>query len=133
MEQRADRRLAPAVLAGAVAAAAAGYVALADPGRASRLPTIPCPFHAVTGWWCPGCGMTRAAHDVLTGHPMAALGTNLLWPLVAGLASWMAAAWLWPRVPSPTKAPAALWVGLIALAVVYGVARNLPAFHALAP
>ena len=116
-----------------MATAAAGYVAVADPGRASRLPTIPCPFHALTGWWCPGCGMTRAAHDVLTGHPVSALGTNLLWPLVAVLMGWTAAAWLSPRVPSPARAPAGLWVVLVALAVAYGIARNLPPFAVLAP
>jgi hypothetical protein len=133
VERRADRPLGVAVLVGAAGVAAAGYVAIADPGRAGRLPTAPCPFHALTGWWCPGCGMTRAAHDVLTGHPMAALGTNLLWPLVAVVAGWLAAAWLWPQVPSPTKAPAGLWVALIALAVAYGIARNTAVFSALAP
>src|SRR4051812_20315396 len=77
VELRASR---PALAAGA-AAVAAGYVALADPARAHRLPTIPCPIHTLTGWWCPGCGMTRAAHDVLTGHLGTAFGSNLLWPL----------------------------------------------------
>src|SRR3954454_11478421 len=50
VELRAAR---PALAAGAAAAVAAGYVALADPGRAQRLPTLPCPVHALTGWWCP--------------------------------------------------------------------------------
>ncbi len=123
----------PAVVAGAAVAAAAGYVALADPGRAHRLPTIPCPIHAVTGWWCPGCGMTRAVHDVLTGHLAGAFGTNLLWPLVVGLLGWAWAASMWPRVPSPARAPAAVWVGLIGVAVAFAIARNTSALSALAP
>jgi Protein of unknown function (DUF2752) len=121
------------VLAGAAAAAAAGYVALADPGRAQRLPTIPCPIHALTGWWCPGCGMTRAAHDVLTGHVASAFGANVLWPLVLGGLAWLWAAWVWPRVPSPTRAPAGVWVALIAVAFAFAIARNTPMFDALAP
>jgi len=120
-------------VAGAVAVTAAGYVALADPGRAARLPTIPCPIHAVTGWWCPGCGMTRAVHDLVTGHPMAAFGGNLLWPLVLGVLAWTWAAWMWPRVPAPARAPAGAWVAVSGLAVAFAVARNVPAFGALAP
>ena len=131
VELRASR---PALAAGAAAVVAAGYVAVADPGRAQRLPTIPCPIHAVTGWWCPGCGMTRAVHDVITGHLASAFGTNLLWPVVLGLLGWVGAAWAWPgRVPSPARAPAWVWVGLIGVATLFAVARNTPAFSALAP
>ena len=123
----------PAVVAGAAAAVAAGYVALADPGRAQRLPTIPCPIHALTGWWCPGCGMTRAVHDVLTGHLASAFGTNLLWPLVVGLLGWIWASFMWARVPSPARAPTAVWIAIIGVAVAFAIARNTPAFAALAP
>lgn len=27
-----------------------------------------CMFHAITGWYCPGCGGTRALYFFLTGH-----------------------------------------------------------------
>ncbi len=30
----------------------------------------PCLFHALTGWYCPGCGGTRAVIYLLTGHPI---------------------------------------------------------------
>lgn len=29
----------------------------------------PCLFRAITGIYCPGCGGTRAAYLLLTGHP----------------------------------------------------------------
>lgn len=29
---------------------------------------IPCIFHAMTGYYCPGCGGTRAVKYLLTGH-----------------------------------------------------------------
>lgn len=120
-------------MAGAAGALAAGYVALVNPSRPGRLPTVPCPFHALTGLWCPGCGMTRAMHDVFTGHPLSALGTNLLWPLLVVVVGWTWLAWLSPQVRRPTRAPAAMWVSLVVLALVYGVARNIPALAALAP
>ena len=122
----------PAVVAGGAAVAAA-YVAAADPAGAARLPTLPCPIHATTGLWCPGCGMTRAVHDVVTGHPLAAFGHNLLWPLVVALLVWTSAAWLWPGVASPARVRPAVWASLIVGAAAFGVLRNLPAFSALAP
>lgn len=29
---------------------------------------IPCPFHLLTGYYCPGCGGTRALRYFLSGH-----------------------------------------------------------------
>lgn len=47
----------------------------------------PCPFHALTGLHCPGCGSLRALHNLLHGHPIKALGLNplmiLLLPFIA--------------------------------------------------
>jgi len=77
--------------------------------------------------------MTRAAHDVVTGHVGSAFGSNLLWPLVGGLLVWAWAAWMWRGVPAPARAPARVWVTLIAVAVAFAVARNAPTLSALAP
>ena len=30
---------------------------------------LSCPFHAITGLYCPGCGGTRAIMALLSGHP----------------------------------------------------------------
>ncbi len=62
-----------------VAAGAAGcaYIAIADPNKGtSWYPQ--CPFKAITGLDCPGCGVTRALHALLTGHPGRALDHNAL-------------------------------------------------------
>lgn len=29
-----------------------------------------CLMHAITGWYCPGCGGTRSVMFLLTGHPL---------------------------------------------------------------
>jgi uncharacterized membrane protein YhhN len=92
-----------------------------------------CPFHAVTGWWCPGCGMTRATYELVTGHPMSALGDNLLWPLAAVVVGWLVLSWMWPRLPRPTRVPVGAWFGIALVTLAFGALRNLPAFAALAP
>ena len=61
-----------------VAAIGVVLVALAslDPARAGRF--LDCPFHWVTGLYCPGCGTLRAVHQGLSGHLLAALDLNAL-------------------------------------------------------
>ena len=39
---------------------------------------IPCPFHYMTGYHCPGCGSQRAIHHLLHGDFMAAFWINPL-------------------------------------------------------
>jgi hypothetical protein len=120
---------------GGVLAGGAVYVGLVTPGEGR---TVPCPFHAVTGLWCPACGMTRAVHRLLRADVAGALSFNVFVPLVvAGAAigwwSWLAAR-AWGR---PARWPArigARWgVGLFAVFVAYGVLRNVAAFGVLAP
>ena len=77
--------------------------------------------------------MTRATYEMVTGHPMSALGDNVLWPLAAVVIGWMALAWLWPRTPRLSRVPVGVWFGLVLLTFVFGAVRNVPAFSALAP
>ncbi len=44
-----------------------------------------CPFHTVTGLYCPGCGSQRAAHDILNGDLLAGLQHNALIILVGAV------------------------------------------------
>jgi len=44
------------------------------PGAGSFYP--PCVFHRMTGLLCPGCGTTRALHQLLHGHVAAAFQLN---------------------------------------------------------
>lgn len=63
-------------LVGATVAGCA-YLALVDPNSASA-PYPGCPFRALTGYDCPGCGITRALHATLTGDPSRAFDHNAL-------------------------------------------------------
>ena len=51
-------------------ATAAVYLFVFEPGKNGFFPL--CPFRALTGFTCPGCGSTRAMHQLLHGHFLAA-------------------------------------------------------------
>ena len=74
--------LAPVAL-GAAALAGCVAAALVDPERS--VPVTVCPFRAMTGWDCPGCGATRALHDLAGGRVVAAAEHNLLLVLAVPL------------------------------------------------
>jgi Protein of unknown function (DUF2752) len=78
-----DRLGASAVVA--LAAGGLSVIYLVDPSSSDLYP--PCPFLALTGFYCPGCGTLRALHQLTLGHPVAALDLNplmvLLLPFVA--------------------------------------------------
>jgi hypothetical protein len=131
-----DRRRAALAAAGALAYAAA--VLVADPFHRD-LPT--CPFLAVTGWHCPGCGSTRAAWLLLHGDLPGAVATNAL---VLPIAVLLAARWLHLAVPAatvrlpewlrqPTTIPRPAVLGLAVAFAGFAVARNVAPFAALAP
>ena len=123
----------------AVALAAGGLSALylLDPGSSDLYP--PCPFLALTCFYCPGCGTLRALHQLTIGHPVAALDLNplmvLLLPFVAYfLASHaMLAVTGWPLRRFFVR-PELIWA-LLGVVLVYWLLRNVPAypFTLLAP
>jgi hypothetical protein len=131
-------RVAP-IACGCALAGAAVLVAAFDPAApGSHFPA--CQFKALTGLWCPGCGLTRGFHQLFTGHPVAALQLNLFVPvvLVAAVVGW----WSWVRVSwgaGAVRLPAwllrPLAIGMPIALVAYGVLRNLPVapFRSLAP
>ncbi len=98
---------------------------------------VPCILHATTGLNCPLCGSTRMAAALLRGDLDAAWHFNpvvlVLGPLFGVAVGYQVLAWSLEslhlvRLPRLTMSPrAADWLlkGIIALLVVYGVARNL--------
>lgn len=120
----------------AACTAAAGVLALQvlDPTEPGHLPT--CPFLAVTGWLCPGCGSLRMLHHLGEGDVMAAAAMNPLAllgvvALVAGWAAWTRRV-LTGRTGGLSLPPRAVWVSLLVV-VVFAVLRNLPGLGLLAP
>ena len=115
------------LLAGATAAGCA-YLAISDPNKpASWYPV--CPFKAMTGLDCPGCGITRALHALLTGHPVRALDHNALF-VVAAVAAvvWLAVNKVRTLRGRPTlrvKHPAAWGIAAGVVVVAFWVLRNI--------
>lgn len=97
-----------------------------------------CPFHAITGLWCPGCGGLRAVHHLTHMEWGAALSNNVLTVvLVAALTvAWVR--WVslrWQGLPAQRMlvlSPTATTVVFTTMAV-FTVLRNLPVGAFLAP
>jgi len=99
-----------------------------DPARAF----VPvCAFHAITGLHCPGCGATRATHELLNGRLLAALQYNALW--IVSLPIWLYAGasqarrYVYGRLlPADPTQKRWTFVILVAAALAFGLLRNLP-------
>lgn len=123
------RMPAPAapLAAGIAGLGAVAYVAVVDPSEPGHYPT--CPFLAVTGYNCPGCGSLRALHALTNGELATAADFNLLTVLAAAP---VVVAWaLWLRrerrgAPRRFALPAVAVWSLLALVLVFAVVRNLP-------
>jgi hypothetical protein len=128
------RRLLPhaAVASGVVAATA--YVWAVDPNQAGHYPV--CPTYALSGVYCPGCGMLRATHDLAHLDLAGAVSRNpLVVPIFLGAVAlyvvWVRATWRGRtlRWDPPRWLPALLAVSVVA----FTVARNVPGFTWLSP
>ena len=87
-----------------------------------------CPFLALTGHPCPGCGGLRAVNDLTHGDVLSALSSNLLAiALVATLAvvwvSWTVRRGRGVDTPMMVFNERFLWPTLV-VALVFGVVRN---------
>ena len=125
---RAARWAPLGVLAGGLAGCA--YLAVNDPSDPSTVAPF-CPFRAVTGLWCPGCGGLRMVHALLNGRVAEAASDNLLLLAASPALLALLAVWSWrslrgERFRLPLTRPQAL--ALLALTVAWFVVRNLPGF-----
>ncbi|MBC7353723.1 MAG: DUF2752 domain-containing protein [Thermogutta sp.] len=90
-----------------------------DPAKSGLFP--PCPFHYLTGMYCPGCGSLRATHALLHAQFLRAVDLNPLMVLMLPVV-----VLLFLR-PNWFKQPWRGW-GLLGLITAYWVLRNIPVF-----
>ena len=105
-----------------------GFVAYFDPSKVNLLPV--CPLLSLTGFACPGCGLTRGFHALFHGDIVTAIDFNALipvWVLIFGyvFVSLMLLAVRGSGLPMWLVGPKALFGFLIVL-ILFGVLRNLP-------
>ena len=130
-------------LGAAVLAALALYLKRHDPSSpAARFP--PCLIQASTGFYCSGCGSTRAAHALVNFDLGDAWRKNAAFVLAApgivlgGCVLWLR--WIYPERPTPFDRflkylPHALPLWILGILFLYAILRNLPGepFALLAP
>jgi Protein of unknown function (DUF2752) len=122
--------LLAAVLGLAVAAGAAVVLYVFDPAGQRFVPV--CKFYQMTGLQCPGCGMTRATHQLLHGRIGAAFYYNALYvALLPGLllwAVWWVRQWWRARPLSPATARVQSLLGgaVVGAFLVFWLVRNCP-------
>lgn len=99
-----------------------------------------CLFHRLTGFDCPGCGMTRATHAALHGRLGEAIRFNplgvIVLPVVLVISAVQIPAWLRDR-PLPIRfkvSQRGVW-WIVGVVMGYWVLRNIPfwPFTLLAP
>ena len=108
--------------------AGAVYLFVFEPGRSGFFPV--CPFRLVTGLQCPGCGTTRALHELMHGHLLAAFMLN---PLLLLALPFLLYAFLRysvivlrGRVPRHNALPAPYIYAIFFVIVGFWIFRNTP-------
>jgi hypothetical protein len=118
-------RTAPVVAGGLLLG---GCVALAVVDPANGPPV--CPFRALTGLDCPGCGGTRAAHQLFTGNLATAVDFNILAVVAIPFILWGLFVALTAMLGGPRWRGFALssqWTKVALVVIVaFWVLRNLP-------
>ena len=112
----------------AVVAIAVGVLRAFNPATAGFYP--PCPFRALTGYLCPGCGTLRALHQLLNGHVGAAFKLNplmmVLLPCVGYAGASDALEAVFGRgLPRVFLRPVYIWM-LLAIIILFWIGRNTP-------
>lgn len=131
------RRVRAPLLVGGAVAAMTLALHLRDPHAQGSWGE--CPWLALTGLYCPGCGGLRAVNDLTDGDVLGALSSNVVFVvlvpvLVLWWALWTRRAWAGQEAPAAPRGRATVLVGLAVLVtVVFTVLRNTPFGSWLAP
>ena len=92
---------------------------------------IPCLFYTITGWYCPGCGVTRMLFSMITLDFYQAFRYNpAVFVLLVMAIIYNIIKYLFKR---DLKLPEYVYYILLVIFIIYGVLRNIPMFSYLIP
>ena len=98
---------------------------------------IPCVVYALTGLYCPGCGVTRMCLSLLRFDFRTAFSCNQLLflslPGLGGMVLYVLSRYIRYGDCKTGKAGTALLITLIVLFLAFGILRNLPGMETLQP
>ena len=90
---------------------------------------IPCIFRLITGWKCPGCGVSHMLVDLLRLDFAGAFAENpfafVLLPFLLGYGIYRAVRYIFYNDRSWKKWENTAAVTVVVIAVVFGIVRNL--------
>lgn len=89
---------------------------------------IPCIFHELTGWSCPGCGVTTLIMSLAAGRFDLARAANpflfYTWPLIAGFLVWNEVKVIRGRTYKADRIVNILLIAYVIAFIAFGVLRN---------
>ena len=92
---------------------------------------IPCPFYTITGWYCPGCGVTRMLFSIINLDFYQAFRYNsaVFILLIMAIIYWI----IKLLFKKDLRIPDYVYYILLAIFIIYGILRNIPMFSYLIP
>lgn len=99
---------------------------------------IPCVFHKITGWYCPGCGFTRLIFALFNGNIKEAFMYNqlvfIMLPFLVAYIIYQFYLYITAKEDKVlVKIPKYTYVILLFIVLAWGVARNLSFLPYLRP
>lgn len=99
---------------------------------------IPCLFHKLTNYYCPGCGITRCIFSILEGNIKKAFNYNrlvfIMLPFIIVYIIYKTYLYIFNKKDKIiNKIPNTFWFLLLVIVISFGIIRNIEFFSYLQP